>query len=191
MSKKLSKPFFSILFLSFLSTLILHACIEDDEGERQAVMCTEANGGTGCYEYLTTCGTEAIGTYKNKKQCEGDRSEVEAYYDQYGEYTLGSNALYAGNPVDNSGSGGSGSGSGSVLNYGGYTHSYSCPVSGSASAPIPPTVSSHCETIYERVADEVGCNIMDDYNYLMSEYQKCIDKEVAACSSASTSDPNC
>lgn len=107
-----------------------------------------------------------------------------------------STALFAGctdleESSSSSGSSSGGSSSGSVLNYGGYNYSYSCPVSGSASAPIPPTVSSHCETVYERVASEVGCNIMDSYNYLMSEYQTCINREISACYSASSTDPNC
>lgn len=92
-------------------------------------------------------------------------------------------------PSGNSGS--SGGSGGSVLGFGGYDYSYSCPASGPASAPIPPTVSSFCERIYERTASEIGCNIVDDYDYLISEYQSCIDQEVAACSSASTGDPNC
>lgn len=87
------------------------------------------------------------------------------------------------------------SSSGSVLNYGGYSYTYSCTNIAyyyeETTTTIPPTVSSHCAKIYERVASEVGCNIMDSYSYLMSEYQSCINKEVAACGSASLSDSNC
>lgn len=107
-----------------------------------------------------------------------------------------STALFAGcTDLEESSSSGSSSGSsssGSVLSYGDYTHYYSCPASGSTSAPIPPTVSSSCESVYEDYA-ELSCNDFTQsyYDSMNSAYYSCLQQEITACYSASSTDPNC
>ncbi|MGM0565085.1 MAG: hypothetical protein ACQES2_12210, partial [Pseudomonadota bacterium] len=62
--------------------------------------------------------------------------------------------------------------------------------SGSVVSISPPTSSSSCARTYERYAEELGCNNIDNYDSLVSQYKSCLDQDIAACSAA-PEDPNC
>lgn len=88
------------------------------------------------------------------------------------------------------------SSSGSVLNYGGYSYTYSCTNIAyyyeDITTTIPPTVSSSCERTYKDFAG-LSCNdfTSSHYDATVSAYYSCLQQEIAACETASLSDPNC
>ncbi len=98
-----------------------------------------------------------------------------------------------GETSSDSGSSGSGSSGGTVLSFGGYNYNFECSSfgGGSNTVPIPPTSSSSCARVYENYSLTYGCNLIDDFASAQSAYESCYAQDVAACASASSSDPNC
>lgn len=90
-------------------------------------------------------------------------------------------------------SGSSGSTGGTALAFGGYNYNFECSSfgGGSNTVPIPPTSSSSCARVYENYSLVFGCNLIDDMASAQAQYESCLAQDIAACASASSSDPNC
>lgn len=87
----------------------------------------------------------------------------------------------------------SGSSGGTVLSFGGNSYSFTCPSPSNTTSTvtIPPTSSSSCQSTYQNYSKVFGCNLIDDFTSAQSAYESCLAQDVAACASASSSDPNC
>lgn len=80
---------------------------------------------------------------------------------------------------------------GTALPYGGYTYNFTCPSGVQGSPTIPPTSSQACAGVYENYAFVFSCNRIDDFASAQSSYESCLATDIAACASASGTDPNC
>lgn len=80
---------------------------------------------------------------------------------------------------------------GTVLSFGGTSYTYTCPITSGATVTIPPTSTSACASVYKDYARVFGCNLIDDFASAQASYESCVAQDIAACATASSSDPNC